>query len=86
MLKQITYKRTPDNTRAVLDFIGPVPPCPICGDYGEYEGEYGPKGCNPCNSRLIPFINVDGQRDYLDWDETIEKDINGGLLKVNVIE
>jgi len=70
-------KWTSDNAHEVYEFIGPQPPCPLCGDHGEYESEFGPKGCSPCNSRLIAFINAEGKRVYADWGDTIEKREDG---------
>ena len=85
-LGRITYNKTPDNTKDVVSFIGPVPPCPTCNNYGEYETEEGfLRGCNPCNSRLLPFINAEGKRDYIDWGETIEKRPDG-LHKIVSVE
>ena len=76
-MDKITYQQNPDNTEVVIEFIGKQQPCPICGDYGEYEGEYGPVGCNPCNSRLIPFMNSEGKRVYADWGDEITKNEDG---------
>ena len=78
MERSITYTRDPDNTRKVYEFIGEQPKCPVCGGYGEYE-DNGPKGCMECNSRLIAFMDVNGKRTLADWDDTIIRDINGGL-------
>lgn len=79
---QITYvnEKGRDNATEVYAFIGEVPPCPICEGYGEYETGHGPAGCGPCNSRLIPFINWKGERDYVDWGDTIERKEDGRLV------
>lgn len=72
------------NCQHVVQFIGPVPPCPICENYGEYDDEYGRHGCGPCNSRLIPFIDHNGKRDYVDWGDTLERREDGlHLIKGN---
>jgi hypothetical protein len=73
MYPRITYTCEPDNTQEVEAFIGPVPPCPRCGGSGEYEAEDGPRGCMPCNSRCIAYIDFEGKRRYLDWGETLER-------------
>lgn len=83
-MEQITYKRgdwpeSYDNTKEVCAFIGPQPPCPICGGFGEYE-DNGPKGCSPCNSRLIFFQDVRGDRVGADWGDVIQKAPDGGLM------
>ena len=78
------YSRTPvtqDNCEEVKLFIGPQPKCSICGGSGEFETEYGPKGCNPCNSRLISFVNCSGKTVYADWGDTIERR-HDGLHKI----
>lgn len=72
MISKIKYTRDPDNCSEVSDFVGEVSPCPVCNDYGEYE-DNGPKGCNPCNSRLVPFEDYSGIRQYADWGDTIER-------------
>lgn len=77
MSDRITYTSRPDNCRAVVEFIGPVPECPTCGGYGEYETEYGSRGCNECNSRLIPYIDQAGRRQYVDWGDTLIRTENG---------
>lgn len=74
------YKSKPmvsDNASEVHTFIGEQPPCPVCGGSGEYESEYGPKGCNPCNSRLIAFVDHTGKTVYADWGDSIEKREDG---------
>jgi hypothetical protein len=78
MKDEIKYKSHPnDNTKEVYDFIGKQPECEICGGYGEYESDYCPKGCNPCNSRLIAFIDKNGVLSYADWGDIIIKDNDG---------
>jgi len=84
MNNRITYTDNPDNTREVMEFVGDTPPCPTCNNTGEYEGEYGPKGCPPCCSRLVPFINNNGKRDYVDWGETVLRQ-EDGLHLVRII-
>lgn len=84
-MDKITYKAPtredgrwePDNSCSVQAFIGPQPPCPLCQDKGEYESEFGPKGCDPCNSRVIAFIDYTGKRVYADWGDSIEKREDG---------
>lgn len=80
VVEAIQYTDSPDNTRAVLDFIGPQPKCPTCNDTGEYETEYGPKGCQACNSRLIAIRNS-GHEIFADWGDWIIKG-DGGALSV----
>jgi hypothetical protein len=76
VLDSIKYSQNPDNTKEVIEFIKSKHmdpgPCPYCNDQGEIESDSGPSGCGPCNSRLIPFINTKGKRDYIDWEETLE--------------
>jgi len=75
---RITYINQPySNAWAVKAFIGPVPPCPVCNDSGEYDDESGVHGCQPCNSRCIPYIDYAGERHTLDWDETLERRDDG---------
>jgi len=69
--------KIPDNCTEVVAFVGPQPKCTVCGGSGEYESEYGPKGCNPCNSRLIPFVDHAGKTAYADWGDTIERREDG---------
>lgn len=66
-----------DNTKLVVAFVGPVPPCPTCDDRGEYETDHGPQGCMPCNSRLVDFIDHTGKRNYADWGDTIVRKPDG---------
>jgi hypothetical protein len=82
---RITYTSEPDNEDEVKAFIGPTPPCPQCGGYGEYETGHGPRGCQPCNSRCIAYIDFEGKRRYLDWGETLERR-KDGLHKVEIGE
>lgn len=71
-----------DNTDEIREFIGgEFADCKLCGDSGEYETEYGPKGCNECNSRLLPFIDRNGQRVTLDWGDKVIKFADGGIEK-----
>jgi len=85
VLKRITYiapeylekPHTPDNAIDVIDFVGETPACTICGGTGEYEGEYGPLGCQPCNSRLLTFIDYRGKEQHVDWGQSIELRYNG---------
>lgn len=65
------------NYDQVNAFVGEQPPCPVCGGSGEYEGMYGPVGCQPCNSRLLPFIDYRGKRVYADDGDTIERHEDG---------
>ena len=67
----------PDNCTEVMNFVGEQPECKVCGGSGEYESEYGPKGCNPCNSRLVPFVDHSGKTVYADWGDTIERHGDG---------
>lgn len=86
-MNSIIYKEHPnDNTREVYAFIEKENEyvCTLCDGSGEYEGEYGHKGCNLCNSRLIPFIDKDGKIQTADWGDEIIKDSSGKLtLKKN---
>lgn len=77
---KVTYQ-APDYTKdpvihgnymEVDQFVGYVPPCSMCNGYGEYDTNFGSIPCMPCNSRLIPFINAEGKRDYIDWGDTVE--------------
>lgn len=81
----ITYRMNPDNIKDCIKFIGDVPPCPICNDTEEYDDNYGTQSCDICNSRCLPFINYKGERQYLDWDETIERREDGLHLVTNDI-
>lgn len=72
VVEAIQYRDSPDNSRAVLDFIGPQPECKICGGRGEYEGSHGPVGCQPCNSRLI-IIRSQQPELHADWGQWILK-------------
>ncbi len=76
-MSMILYTSRPDNCREVVEFIGGIAACPLCNNTGEYESEYGPKGCNECNSRLIPFIDANGNRVTADWDDYIERREDG---------
>ncbi len=77
-MNRITYTNNPDNTKEVIDFIGPIPKCPTCGDTGEYETPTGaPRACMECCSRCIPYINFEGKRRSLDWGETLERREDG---------
>ena len=93
--KEITYN-TPeynkplcernDNTKEVIGFIGEVPPCPECNDSMEYEDESGRlRGRGFCHSRLIPYINKNGNRRHLDWGETIARDSAGKLYQKSLV-
>jgi len=80
--EKIKYNSPPnDNGNKVSIFIGEQPPCPICNGYGEYE-ENGPHTCWPCISRLIQFIDKDGNRVMADWGDEIEKDEMGNLTLI----
>lgn len=68
------------NKEQIDAFIGPQPPCPICNDYGEYETEYGPRGCDPCNSRLLAFVDAQGKWAYADYGDHIVKSEKGLTL------
>ena len=70
-----------ENCHDVYSFIGPQPPCPYCNDTGEYE-DNGPHGCMPCCSRLIQFIDKNGDRVMADWGDEIEKDDDGNLTLI----
>ena len=88
ILKKITYNGTiygnkthePDNAQAVFKFIGKVPECSLCGGTGEYEGEYGPISCGGCCSRLIVFIDHKGNRNWIDWGQSVELHHDGMYL------
>ena len=75
-IDRIKYTRDPDNCQQVIAFVGEVPPCPVCNGDGEYE-DNGPKGCKPCNSRLIPFVDHNGKRKLADWGDSIERREDG---------
>lgn len=85
-MEKIIYEEHPnDNTLEVYALIGAENQyiCKLCGGYGEYEDD-GPKGCNLCNSRLIPFKDKDGKLQTADWGDEIIKDEMGKLtLKRN---
>lgn len=75
-MEKIIYEdRQNDNTLEVYAFIGIENQytCELCGGYREYEDD-GPKGCNLCNSRLIPFKDRDGKLQTADWGDEIIKD------------
>lgn len=76
-IQYIVNNKGIDNCDQVKAFIGYQPECSLCGGSGEYETEYGPKGCNPCSSRLVPFVDHTGKMVYADWGDTIERQENG---------
>lgn len=76
VIEAIQYTETPDNTKEIMDFIGPQPACSVCGGRGEYEGDRGPQSCHPCNSRLIAIRTLEGTM-YADWGDWIIKGIKG---------
>lgn len=74
-----------DNTKKVVEFIGAdAYKCPTCGGSGEYEAEDGPHGCNLCNSRLLAFVDANGNMKTVDWGEYIGRDEHG-LHKLKVL-
>lgn len=73
-----TYINRPGMREAFVKFIGPVPDCPICGGKEEYVNESGDVvKCYPCKSGLLPFINHNGERDYVQPDESLQKRDDG---------
>lgn len=44
--------------------------CPTCGGTWEYEDD-GPHGCQPCNSRLVFFVDQDGETQSLDYGDSV---------------
>lgn len=79
---ELMYSSDPDNAEQVIAFIGEhnIPKCDKCGGTGEYEGEHGPVGCQLCVSRLIPFIDANGEEQHLDWGDVVQN-TNGMLFK-----
>jgi hypothetical protein len=62
MVEKIEYTKDPDNCQEVVAFIG---------DYGDYEN--GQAGC----SRLVPFVDHEGDRACADWGDAIERREDG---------
>ena len=76
-MEYIEYTSNPDNCSDVIVFIGATAQCDLCDGYGEYETESGPRSCNECMSRLIPFIDEDGNRVTADRGDRIVRTERG---------
>ena len=79
-MKRITYKGDLTNVKEIEEFVGGFWECTTCFGTGEYEDEQGfVRGCQLCNSRLLPFIDGNGEVVMADWGDEIVKDENGKL-------
>lgn len=78
-MEKITYK--PGNEKEVKEFIGNDKyHCGLCDGSGEYETVFGTRDCQICHSSIIPFVDVYGRVQNLDYGETAIR-VNGNLFK-----